>query len=94
MTGMKHTMLPMTDLQDLSRIFVRYNANIKKEKEKEKEKGKGKGKEKVDETKEPDPKVQENLPEQAVVATEGVKLHAFLVGQACHWISLISVTDC
>jgi hypothetical protein len=107
MTGMRHSILPITDLRKLSQVFATYR-NGKKEREgddkKEDESRDGEG----------DREDREVEMEDGIGEREGAeeedgngekgdgarklndsgneknKVHAFLVGQTCHWISLVS----
>ena len=92
MTGMKHNILPLADLKKLSQVFANYKSDQVDRKEVEKCDAKGGNEEQIrNEKLEKDSKQDRDT--QGIFGGKDSRVHAFLVGQACHWISIVSFSQ-
>eukprot|EP00026_Physarum_polycephalum_P007545 Phypoly_transcript_07608.p1 GENE.Phypoly_transcript_07608~~Phypoly_transcript_07608.p1 ORF type:complete len:489 (+),score=87.92 Phypoly_transcript_07608:79-1545(+) len=94
MTGMRHSILPIADLRKLSQVFANYKSekggeeDAKKEGEGEKDSGSERKENGHVENGEGE---RVNGDNERKANDEKNKVHAFLVGQSCHWISLVCI---
>ena len=94
MTGMKHNILPIADLRKLALVFANYKSFKKDNEDKIKDNNEEDQKEGDGEEEGKREREEEGKRKGEYTGEENGKdkVHAFLVGQTCHWISVVSVS--